>query len=98
MTSQNNCMAGIKFPHHEGAILFLREVLHNIPRRPEESNFSNVSSPILKRLPGSGSIMKKKICKEEISTPCMFTHVTGTIVTKSITDKSNSTDEYFLGN
>ena len=70
MTSQKNCMAGLKFPHHEGANIFLREILGNISNLPDGSNFSNV--PLRE-----SNVTKKKICKAEISTPCMFTHVAG---------------------
>lgn len=79
MTSKNNCMAGIRFPLDEGANIFLRDVVGNIPKVTYEPN---VEIPLHKsKSRGKGSLfIKKKISKEEISKPCMFTHVTSTTV------------------
>lgn len=80
MASNNNCMAGIRFPLDEGANIFLREVISNIPKVTLESNISPVQAQKSKSSRKGTSFMKKKISKEEISKPCMFTHVTSTTV------------------
>ena len=88
MTSNNNCMAGIRFPLDEGANIFLREVLVNIPKVSYEPKKSDVPDHKSKSLRKGGSSIKKKISKEEISKPCMFTHVTSATVMNKVNDSS----------
>jgi len=68
-----NSMAGIRFPTDETANIFLQNVLCNIPKpvikRPE--------SPIqLKQNFKKNKFSIRRLRKDEISSPCMFTHVT----------------------
>lgn len=69
-------MAGIRFPTEESGRVFLNDVLSNIPKgdvRPESSLNTK----------GSRKFSLKKIRKDEISTPCMFRHVTTSLQNKN---------------
>jgi len=93
MTSNNNCMAGIRFPLDEGANIFLRDVIGNIPKITHETHNLEISVQKSKTSRKGSSFIKKKISKDEISKPCMFTHVTSTTVmnkTHDTTKKARS--------
>lgn len=64
-----NTMAGIRFPSDESGCIFLRDVMDNIPKGDSSDTPSTTITKSSKRL-------SKKIKKSEISSPCMFQHVT----------------------
>lgn len=84
-SGEENTMAGIRFPSDESARVFFRDVLENIPK---EANIQPESpaSPLSK----STKRLSKKIRKCEISSPCMFQHVTSSINNRA-RERSKST-------
>lgn len=96
LLSKQGYMAGVKFPSEDGPCNFLRNVQDSIPKSSNtELTFSKVmvASPFLRRLRREGdshSSMRKKINKDEISTPCMFTHVTSATMIKRKTKSRES--------
>ena len=60
-------MAGIKFPSNESATSFIKDVLSNLP----EETSTEVTQASTKERFRFG----RKLKKNEISSPCMFTHV-----------------------
>ena len=77
-------MAGIKFPLEKEAEIFLSTVLQSVSSISSTPIVARVASPKLSRIHGRYSITtKRKISKEEISTPCMFAHVTSASMIKT---------------
>lgn len=68
-SSDDGLMAGIKFSQEEAANTFLRDVLSSLPK---DKPVGSVNSPKIEKR----RLSSKKIRKDEISSPCMFTHVT----------------------
>lgn len=71
-------MAGIRFPIEEIAAVFFKDVVCNIPDVTEaavELSPKHSSKKKSLKVKDSQKILKK-LSKEDISSPCMFTHVT----------------------
>lgn len=71
-------MIGLKFPNEDIASVFYKDVLCNIP---EEAELEAYQSPKHKETKKSvkrkeNPSLSKKLSKDDISSPCMFTHVT----------------------
>lgn len=83
-SGDDNTMAGIRFPSDESACIFLRDVLENIPKE-DNTRPESPATPLSK----SAKRLSKKIKKSEISSPCMFQHVTS--INNRPRDRSKST-------
>eukprot|EP00794_Sanderia_malayensis_P012663 gene12663-13963_t len=69
-------MAGIKFPSDEIAAVFYKDVHCNLPVIIEPDMELSPNHSTNKKKGGKESKKLKKLNKEDISSPCMFTHVT----------------------
>ena len=86
MISDDQYMAGIRFPLPELPDIFLKDVLENVEKveRKMKSDSSFDHGPLDGEARGERRTdsPRKKILKTEISRPCMFTHVTSAIEIK----------------
>ena len=71
-------MVGLKFPNDEIASVFYKDVHCNIPDETEQETKESPKHIEKKRSVKGKDNSKslRKLCKEDISSPCMFTHVT----------------------
>ena len=74
MISRDNRMAGIRFPPQNVAQPFLESVHSNTLRICKPDECPDVSSPSTRRTKFSTK-KKSKLRKEDISRPCLFSHV-----------------------
>lgn len=80
IANQDSTMGGIRFPTDESASIFLQNVLCNIPKPSNKPQ-----SPKKNR-----RMSAKRLKKDEISSPCMFTHVTKGSINSRIREKART--------
>jgi len=69
-------MVGLKFPSEEIAAVFYKDVQCNIPDESELEMNQSPKHGDKKRSVKSKDRLSKRLSKDDISSPCMFTHVT----------------------
>lgn len=89
LSNGDGAMAGFRFNCEEAANVFLKDVEAAV-----QENSSSTSAPELNKLPNSSSRERlkkfRKLKKVEISTPCLFSHVTSITAATQIGDGENS--------
>lgn len=84
--SKEDTMVGIRFPIEDGVETFLKEVQENIPKiSVKPTALTYPGSPKMKRFRqrAYSDLTGNRVRKEEISKPCMFTHVTSATMIKT---------------
>lgn len=89
LSNGDGAMAGFRFNCEEAANLFLKDVEAAV-----QEILSSTSAPELNKLPSSSSRERlkkfRKLKKVEISTPCLFSHVTSITAATQIGEGENS--------
>ena len=89
LSNGDGAMAGFRFNCEEAAKLFLKDVEAAV-----QEILSSTSAPELNKLPSSSSRERlkkfRKLKKVEISTPCLFSHVTSITAATQIGESENS--------
>lgn len=89
LSNGDGAMAGFRFNCEEAANVFLKDVEASV-----QEILSSTSAPELNKLPNSSSRERlkkfRKLKKVEISTPCLFSHVTSITAATQIGEGENS--------